>query len=308
MVYSIRVKKGEMGMKPQRLRPECINCFLHRYLQMAPEGTDIETQLEYMQRVLQVVAEAKKEMSAPVLIDQINDIRSEMFGYRCDNLELRTYFNKLVLEKEEELISHIQKAENPMKLAIKYAMIGNYIDFGAMNNVSEEQLNQFLAEADEKDVNQAAYEELLTDLGKASRLVYLTDNCGEIVFDKLLIQQIKEQFSNLSVCAIVRGGDILNDATMEDARQVGLDKLVTVMGNGNKIAGTWLPSLSKEATATIDSADVIIAKGQANFETLRKCGKNIYYLFMCKCEMFAREFEVPRYTGIIVNDKNLTIR
>ena len=135
--------------------------------------------------------------------------------------------------------------------------------------------------------------------------MYLTDNCGEIVMDKLLIEEIQKLNQKAEVTVIVRGLPVLNDVTMEDAIQVGLTEMVNVIGNGSEIAGTYLEDISEEAKNVIDDADVILAKGQGNFETLRMCGKNIYYIFMCKCEMFAKRFQVPRYYGMLINDKNL---
>ena len=97
---------------------------------------------------------------------------------------------------------------------------------------------------------------------------------------------------------------MLNDVTMEDAVQVGLTQHFNVIGNGNSTAGTVMEELSDEAKEILLSADVILSKGQANFETLRGCGLNVYYIFLCKCEMFAKIFGVPRLSGILINDKN----
>ena len=107
-----------------------------------------------------------------------------------------------------------------------------------------------------------------------------------------------------AITQISGGKPVLNDATMEDAVQVGLDKAAQVIGNGTDVAGTCLEELSEQALDVINTADVMIAKGQGNFETLQKCGKNIYYIFMCKCDMFAKRFNVPKYTGVLINDKN----
>ena len=103
----------------------------------------------------------------------------------------------------------------------------------------------------------------------------------------------------------MRGQEILNDATMRDAEQIGLTDMVPVIGNGSGIAGTFMKDISRESKELMENADVLIAKGQGNFETLQLCGLNIYYLFLCKCEMFARRFQVPQFTGILVNEKNL---
>ncbi len=287
----------------ERLRPECIDCLL-KQLHKIPEETTNDLKLEYMQRVLKVLAEAPKSASAPVLVRTINDIQKEMFGYEYDYSETKKYFNQLMLEKEAVVQSKIEASKEPLKLAIQYAMTGNYIDFGALNCVDEEQLNKLLAEVNENDINVREYEALVRDLSTAENVVYLTDNCGEIVLDKVLIRQIQKDFPNIHITVIVKGGAVLNDATMEDAGQVGLDKLTVVTDNGNNIAGTCLEKLSEGAVAILDHADVILSKGQANYETLRKCGKNIYYIFMCKCDMFAKGFQVPKFSGILVNDKN----
>ena len=128
----------------------------------------------------------------------------------------------------------------------------------------------------------------------------LTDNCGEVVLDKLLIAQIMRVNPKAQVTAIVRGYPTSNDATMEDARQVGLDRVTRVIGNGSDIAGT-VPSLVNEETqAALRDSDLVISKGLANYETLSGRGANIYFLFLCKCQLYVDLFEVPLYTGMVV--------
>lgn len=288
-----------------RLNPGCISCLLKSRLEDFPEDTPHEMQIEYMQRVLKAISETPKSEGAPVIVRTINQIQKEMFGYNKDFTHVKSHFNELMLEKAPSVREKLNQSEDSLKLAIQYAMTGNYIDFGAMNNVDEEQLDQLLDQASGNHVDEKEYASLKVDIEKARSIVYLTDNCGEIVMDKLLIEEIKKQNPNAQITAIVRGKPVLNDATMEDAIQVGLTELVNVIGNGSEIAGTYLEEISEEAKNAIDCADVIFAKGQGNFETLRMCGKNIYYIFMCKCEMFAKRFQVPKYYGMLINDKNL---
>ena len=173
-----------------------------------------------------------------------------------------------------------------------------------MENVNEEELEKLLNDAQKNEVSGEQYEALKQDLSKAHKLVYLLDNCGEIVLDKLVIRLLQKLYPTLEITAFVRGGNVQNDVTMDDARQVGLTEVVKVMSNGVNIAGTCIEEISAEARAELENADVIISKGQGNFETLRKCGLNVYYIFLCKCEMFAREFQVPKFTGMLINDKN----
>jgi uncharacterized protein with ATP-grasp and redox domains len=207
-----------------------------------------------------------------------------------------------MLGLEPQLENNILNSTEPLKLAFLYAMLGNYIDFGAMLSVDENKLRELLENAEELTVDDKEFRLLKEDLKKSKKLIYITDNCGEVVLDKLFIKAILKEYPNISVEAIVRGENVLNDATLTDAKQVFLDKLVTVSGNGTNIAGTCLSKLPEDIKTKIDNADIIISKGQANFETLRYCGKNIYYIFMCKCQMFADRFGVPKLSGMLLND------
>lgn len=291
--------------QPMRMRPECISCVIKNKIEMVPEHISAEEKVHYMQRVLKAIAELPTYHSAPVAVRNIYRIQKEMFGFEENYSEIKRHFNQLMMEKVPQLQENLQNAEERLKLAIQYAMTGNYIDFGAMNHVDEGALEQFFKEAENNPVNELEYDALKKELIQAKKIVYLHDNCGEIVVDKLLIQEIKTLNQNAEITSVVRGYDVVNDATIQDAEQIGLSKIVNVIGNGSDIGGTCLEELSEEARQIIDSADVIIAKGQGNFETLQNCGKNIYYIFMCKCEMFANRFQVPKYCGMLINDKNL---
>ena len=112
-------------------------------------------------------------------------------------------------------------------------------------------------------------------------------------------------FPDLEVTAVVRGEPVVNDADLEAARYVGLDRVVKVIGNGSGIAGTDLDDISDEARNEIETADVILSKGQGNFETIHGCGLNIYYLFLCKCDWFVRKFNAKRFEGMFINEKRI---
>ena len=184
-------------------------------------------------------------------------------------------------------------------------MTGNYIDFGAMESVSEEKFEELLSNAKNISLDESEYLNLKKDLESAKKLVFLHDNCGEVVFDHVLIKTLKDLYPNLYITSMVRGVPVLNDATIDDARQIGLTDTVEVVGNGSTIAGTCLEDLSKEALEVVQNADVIISKGQGNFETLYGCGLNVYYLFMCKCTLFANRFHKNLFEGMLINDKNV---
>ena len=290
-------------MEVRRLHPECISCMTKVHLDKCPKDMPEEIKVEYMQRVLKIIAEAPAKYGAPVIVRTIQQLQEEMLGIKQEYAQIKQHYNAIMMQYEEQVLEHMAKSEDPIKTGIQYAMIGNYIDFGARITVTEEHLTELLNEPDRYVIDEKQYKELTTDLENAKKLVYLTDNCGEIVMDKLLIQQIKNKYPNLELTVMVRGAEVVNDATMEDAKQVGICDLVKVMPNGSDIAGTRMEEISEEAKNVLDEADVIISKGQGNFETLRKCGRNIYYIFLCKCDLFANTFQVPKLTGMLINEK-----
>ena len=235
-----------------------------------------------------------------------------MFGDAAREVErdytaIKAHFNRLMLElvASEGIASLVRSSSDPLRAALGYAMTGNFIDFGAMDGVDEGKLRALLADApDRVEADDPAYVSLKRELSTARRLTLLTDNCGEIVLDKLLAEVIHLLYPDLEITALVRGGDVLNDATMEDAVQVGFDRLagVRVMGNGDCLAGTDVDRVSPEAREILLSADLILAKGQGNYETLRGSGLPVYYAFLCKCPFFAHRFGVPVYTGMLVKE------
>ncbi len=289
-------------MSDYKIAPQCVDCIAGKYLSKAPKTATVEQQMEYKLKVLKIIAELGESVTAPEIVAAVTGFKNEMFGQIDDFAEEKRYFNALMLSLANEVEQQIMSAEDPFKTALKFAQLGNYIDFGAMYSVDENQLREMLKGVSSVQLDETEYENLKCELSGAKRLVYLTDNCGEIVMDKLLVRQIKKQFKDLDVTVVVRGGPVLNDATMEDAEQVGLDRDTCVVSNGTLIAGTALHRLPESVRSRLLSADVILSKGQGNFETLQHCGLNVYYLFLCKCDMFAEHFGVPKLTGMFIND------
>ncbi|HSN58389.1 MAG TPA: ARMT1-like domain-containing protein, partial [Clostridiaceae bacterium] len=157
----------------------------------------------------------------------------------------------------------------------------------------------------DQEIDERQYAQFRGDLERAKNIVYLADNAGEIVFDKMFIRIIRETYPQASVTVIVRGLPIHNDATTSDADQIGLASVSSVIPNGTDIPGTALDQVNSETRRAIDGADLIISKGQGNFETLFGSGRNIYYLFLCKCSLFADRFGKEKFGGIFINEKNV---
>jgi uncharacterized protein with ATP-grasp and redox domains len=142
---------------------------------------------------------------------------------------------------------------------------------------------------------------LCEDLSKGKRLLYLTDNAGEIGFDRVCAEQIQKAYPHLQITFCVRGGPAQNDATRADAAAVGIP--FPVIDNGNTVPGTDIPLLSREAKQAMDEADVILSKGQGNAETLLGCGYNIYYAFLVKCPRFMDRYQKPKLTPMLVKER-----
>ena len=292
-------------MQTTRLYPECIRCLLNKNLTRYPADAAPEQQTEYMRRVLTILADAPLTEGAPVLTRAFKYLRAEMFGIQEEFAEIKRHFNALMLTHEADMEQAVKASDDPLSMALRYALTGNYIDFGAGGHkVSDEELERLLKTADELPLNENTLADFRDDLSRAKKLVYITDNCGEIVADKVLLRTIARVYPDIESTVLVRGGDVLNDATMTDALQVGLEKIAPVVGNGNDVAGTYWQELSDEARTLLEEADVIFSKGQANFETLHGCGRNVYYLFMCKCELFANRFKAGKLGGMFLRDKD----
>ena len=281
----------------------CTQCLLKKHLTNYPDTATEEERLTYIRRLFSILTDIAPGESSPVIVNRILTLQKEMFDQFVDYTDIKKHFNQLMLEQEDWIYADISSATDPIRRALQYVMKGNYIDFGVLSDVNSEKLMELLSQAKDQTIDEQIFEELMQDLTSAKNMVLLTDNCGEIVLDKLLIRTIMSQFPDLQIHVIVRGGHALNDATMEDACQVGLPDLVKVIGNGTCLQGTYLPDISKEARDLLEQADVILSIGQGNFESLQYCGLNIYYLFLCKCDLFTKRFHTHLYNGILTNDR-----
>lgn len=284
------------------INEKCKICQIKRNNNRYPVGATEEKIKEYQYKVNEIVKNSDG-LTTPQVAEQMDNLRKELFGNTMDYTEIKQHYNKLMLDYFPYMENRVSTSENHLKMAIQYAMVGNYIDFGALENVNDIELKDKLDEA----VNIQIDSNLLTDFHKeivnANRLVYFTDNCGEIVTDRLLIATLRDINPDLYISVIVRGKPVLNDATLEDAKYVHMEDVAQkVIGNGTGMPGNVIGAISQEAMDEVENADLLISKGQGNFEGLSGCGLNIYYFFLCKCEMFMRRFGVEQFTGIMTKE------
>ncbi len=288
---------------------DCIYCIIQKADERCEKlNSDQNQKLIFMKNVFSLIGESKEDVTAPYLSKCVNDLLLSEFGSTEDYSELKTKYNKLMLGLEDTIEKKINSDDDPLLSALRYAMVGNFIDFAAMDTIDSKKLNELIRTAKAQNIDQSLYTSFCRELSSSKNLVYLLDNAGEIVFDKLFIKTIKAKYPNLQITAIVRGVPVFNDVTLTDAKEVGLDKVVPVFDNGTDIPGTQLDKIGEDAKKAIENADLIISKGQGNFETLYGCGKNIYYIFLCKCDLFVRRFQLPQFSGVFANEKFLKFK
>ena len=287
-----------------KLNPKCMACQLRKQEAKIRHFDDEDRKKQYMEKIRRRFDKPKEEDCVPSISTELKKFYCSFWGVPMEDFtRINKEYDQLMLDLEAELRSTIRYSEDPLKAALIYARTGNYIDFAALPEVSKETALSLIKSENKDDLDEQEYRQFCQDMKKAENVVYITDNCGEIVLDKIAIQMLKKTFPNIRVTALVRGLPAGNDATMEDAEFCGLTDIVPVLGNGSDVGGTWFHGISTHARELLQNADVILAKGQGNYETMHGCGLNIYYLFLCKCDWFQQLFHAKLLQGMFVNEK-----
>ena len=278
---------------------ECLLCLLKRHLTAADKLGDKAAAGAFAKDLLRLYADAPTGISTPALAEPVNELYVKHFHLDPDRYRAeKESSNRFALQRLEQLRQQAARGEDPVLSGLKLAILGNYIDFGALaGEVSFEKLDEMIAGAENMELDMECYHSLLADLEKGKTLLYLTDNAGEIVFDRVFAEEVQKKFPHLSITFCVRGGPAANDATREDAVTAGIP--FRIIDNGTLIPGTVPSRISAEAKAALDSSDVIISKGQGNCETLYGYERNIYYAFLVKCDRFIRQFKKPKLTPML---------
>ncbi len=280
----------------------CIQCYLRRNADLVRSLGDEKKTTEFLKKIMQMYIDAPAEVPSPWFGPQVADLLHEMYGLEIDRFrQEKLDSNRFVLERMEEIRRRVEAAEDPLLAGLQFAILGNYLDFSALQgNVSYEKLDEMLNGARDIDVTGPVLDRFRADLKKGRKLLYLTDNAGEIGFDRVFAETIRKTFPQLEITFCVRGAVTQNDATREDAAAVGIP--FPVIDNGNRVAGTQIELLSQPAREALEGADVILAKGMGNAETMLGCGFNVYYAFLIKCPRFVELFHKPMFTPMFIHD------
>ena len=273
---------------------ECFSCFLDHALDIARRaGLGEEDQRLVLNQVARMLPEFDMTSKPPEMSLQIHGAVRELTDVRDPFAEEKRLSNRLALEQADLVRTRINDSSDPLKTAVEYAIAGNSIDFGAVRNLDVGRAVDALVAGEDRVIAGEAdrfflLEDFRKSLLKAGSLLYITDNAGEIVFDMILMETMMHLNPGLTVTAAVRNSPIINDATLEDARTIGLDRLVPVISSGSDAPGTPLDLVNEDFLSRFHTADMVIAKGQGNYETLSEAFRPVYLLFKVKCAVVAR--------------------
>ncbi len=266
---------------------DCIPCLLKQALHAARLATKVEKiHAAVIHSVLKEMIVIDPCLPPPAIATRIYGIIRKITGMEDPYREDKEAWNSFVLQLYPRLKSLIVHSPKPFETALRLAIAGNIIDFGPRSHISEEDVHNTIIQAFTRKVA-GDINEFASAITSARKILYIGDNAGEIVFDRLFIEQLPQG----KIIFSVRGAPVINDATMADAEAVGMTKIVAVIDNGTDAPGTIVEKCSEDFRRHLAEADLVIAKGQGNYESLSGmdlvAGK-IYFIFMVKCRVVAK--------------------
>jgi damage-control phosphatase, subfamily I len=279
---------------------DCIPCFLRQGLDAARNITeDARIHEQIVRDVLRLTADLDLDRPPPWVGQIIHRRLRELTGVDDPYRAAKERFNRLAISMLPKLRDQVKRDPHPLVAAVKAAIAANVIDLGVKSSLGEDEAREVLRESGTAEIV-GDVTEFLSQVDEAREILYLADNAGEIVVDRLLIEELGPE----RVTLVVRGKPVINDATIDDARAAGLHELVRIIDNGSDAPGTILDDCSAELRERFHAADVIVAKGQGNFETLSEIDASIFFLLKVKCPVIARHVGLPRGTHALVSSRS----
>lgn len=272
----------------------CIPCLLKQVDQTARLfGLSDASTAEMNDRFRYFLQESHTNGSPPEMAAYIQELLVSYTGNADPYKEIKHNSNRQALAVVEDLRASVEGSSDPLKTAVALACAGNIIDYGVFSSGIDVRreigaiLVRELAEIGSESTERFQFAEFSAALDKAERLLYIGDNAGEIVFDLVLLETIKGLYPNLTIHFATRGKPILNDVLVDDACMVGIDSVATIVSSGVPTPGLVLSLATEEFLSIYDSCDLIVSKGQGNFESLSIPDPRIFFLFITKCEVVA---------------------
>lgn len=284
-----------------KISRECIQCLARQAVEIAEEATsNVARQEEIIKMSLKELGEIDFNETAPEIAFRMHQHAKHITGVNDPYLRLKKQYNEIAKEIYDKITEEkwLDKAEDPFDMACRLAIAGNIIDFSVGLKLEQLDIVKSVEESIKHDIFGAGTTALREAVEKSKHIMYIADNSGEIIFDKFLLENLPVN----KVTYVVKGGPIVNDATMEDAISTGVVDLVRVIDNGHSAQGTILKDCSSTFKSEFSKADLIISKGQANFETLSDIkDKTIFYLLRAKCSSVAAAIGCKQMDYVLIN-------
>lgn len=262
---------------------DCIPCFVRQALEAARMvSADAAVHEQVLREVLRWSSEMDMSQPPPAMGQRIHRLIRSLTGMDDPYRPAKERQNLMALQLLSEMREEIAAAADPFAMAVRLAIAGNVIDMGVNGEVNEADVRASLRRALDEPCS-GDMEGFRRSVADSGSIMFLADNAGEIVFDRLLIEQMGPERVTLAV----RGGPVINDVTRVDARAAGLPESLAVVDNGSDAPGTLLPDCSDDFRRRFAAADMVVAKGQGNYETLSRERRGIHFLFKAKCPMIA---------------------
>jgi damage-control phosphatase, subfamily I len=266
---------------------DCYACFVRQALSAARMVTDDEAEQQaVVTETLALLQDIPPGTTPPEIALAVHRLVRERLGDGDPYAAVKAEGTRAALELYPRLKALVAESEDPLDAAVRVSIAGNIVDYGVSDDVPDlwatvERVMTAPFAIDDLDA-------LRSELDAADRILYLADNAGETVFDRVLIEELTPP-----VLYAVKGGPVLNDATRQDALAAGLDTCATIVENGSRAPGTILDLCSPKFRDAFDSAPLVIAKGQANYETLSDAGPRVFCLLQAKCPVIADDMPAP---------------
>lgn len=270
-----------------KINEQCLPCLVNQAVKTA-NLTNAENREELYKKIFRQMSNLDFSKTNPEIVGENYRLMKQHTGCADPYKETKIYYNQLFLEN----LGAYEEKIHSIADAVKYAIVANIIDFNPVHGNVNEDISFFFSNIGQLEFAINDVDSLSEDIQNAESILYLGDNCGEICFDKLLIKRIKDLNPQCRIYFGVRGEAVVNDNTEEDAYSVGMDEYATIISNGDYSLGTILSRTSPAFKEVYQNADVVIAKGQANYESLSEEDKNIYFLLIAKCRVIAEHIGV----------------
>ena len=269
-----------------RVYLDCFPCFLRQTLAAARFVTDDEAiHSQVVHQVLELLRCTDARQTPPAIGQQIHRLIRQVTGDSDPYRQKKQSSNRLALRLYSQLKDKIRSSATPLETAVRLAIAGNVIDFGICHSLDAVALPEAIESALADEWNADLLGEFAQAVNDARDILFIGDNAAEIVFDRLLIEELPHE----KMTYVVKGSPVINDATREDAEAAGLTDLVEVIDNGSDAPGTVLERCSKDFRERFEQSDLILAKGQANYESLSGVDQDVFFILKAKCPVLAAD-------------------